>query len=73
MRTDHHPDEAILAIVEALRGYFVAHADDGLSHQVLAQRWFNEQLFRPTQDEVDRALRLMDKTQFGHLRIRSTA
>lgn len=62
-------DEAVLAIVEALRGYFVAHAADGLSHEVLVERWFQEQLFRPSAEEFARALRLMQKTKRGHVRV----
>jgi len=62
-------EEAVLAIVEALRGYFVAHAADGLSHEVLVERWLQEQLFRPSAEEFARALRLMRKTRRGHVRV----
>jgi hypothetical protein len=68
-RPDLENDAAVLAIVEALRGYFVAHAADGLSHEVLVERWFQEQLFRPSAEEFARALRLMRKTKSGHVRV----
>lgn len=68
-----HTDEAILAIIEALRGYYVAHAQDGLSHEALAKKWFAEQLFPPSDEDVARALRLMEKTQHGHIRMPAAA
>lgn len=66
-------DSAVLAIIEALRGYYLAHAQDGLSHEALAQKWFAEQLFPPTDEDVASALRLMEKTQYGHIRMPATA
>ncbi|MFK7887688.1 MAG: hypothetical protein AB8G16_12590 [Gammaproteobacteria bacterium] len=62
-------DEAVLAVVEALRGYLSDHASDGLSHEVLVERWFQEQLFRPSAEEFARAVRLMQKTKRGHVRV----
>lgn len=71
-RTSPENEEAVLAIVEALRGYFVNHASDGLSHDVLIERWFQEQLFRPSAEEFARAVRLMQKTRRGHVRVPAT-
>ena len=62
-------EAAVLAIIEALRSYFVAHRDDGLSREELAGRWYHEQLLRPSQADVDRALRFMEKTRNGHARM----
>ncbi len=66
-------DAAILAIIEALRGYYLAHVQDGLSHEALAQKWFAEQLFPPSDEDVASALLLMEKTQHGHIRMPSAA
>ena len=66
-------DEAVLAIIEALRGYFAARRREGLSRDELARRWYAEQLIRPSPEHVDRALRFMEKTLSGHARIPGTA
>ena len=58
---DADTDEAVLAIIEALRGYFAAHREDGLSRRELASRWYRE--------DVNRALRFMEKTRNGHARM----
>ena len=59
----------MLAIVEALRGYFLARRHEGLSRDALARRWYEEQLIRPSRDHVERALRFMNKTRDGDRRV----
>ena len=62
-------DTVILGIVEALRAYISARADEGLSADALADRWIAEQLLRPEPADFEQALRLMRKTRRGHERV----